>query len=361
VLTNNRRLVTRSMWFNGTALSDKARRALEKERVTIVSHVSGYTHIEYPEATIDSGQYGRLDRALREFLATDINFEIFANFLRVNEAFRKYFQFEYQHEGRLQYLTAEKLYHYEHNSKNRVGDTSRSKLLEEVETEDFDLEPNPERYTLNVLEQQLNGRPLTCRARETYEVFRNQLDRIPNADELCRRLCAFACTQPSLPAREKTYLATERLNLPLGWPRDQIVNYLTGLRNRHATVDLAFHAARRIREHEWEPYLKACLERNPVSLGYFADRAPQAVFEYLQALPDESIYDGDALATPDEVVNFGRGDGLEKAVCLVNVLKARGNGGDLDLEVSAGRVTLRAGGQSFMFSARKQFNLSRRL
>ncbi|MBP5786558.1 MAG: hypothetical protein J6Y19_01890, partial [Kiritimatiellae bacterium] len=42
ILTNNRRLVTRAMWFNGTALSAKARRALEHEQITIVSQVTGH-------------------------------------------------------------------------------------------------------------------------------------------------------------------------------------------------------------------------------------------------------------------------------------------------------------------------------
>jgi hypothetical protein len=35
VLTNNRRLVTKAMWFNGTQISGQARRALENERVTL--------------------------------------------------------------------------------------------------------------------------------------------------------------------------------------------------------------------------------------------------------------------------------------------------------------------------------------
>ena len=40
LITNNRRIVTKNMWYNGTSLSTKARRALENERVTIVSHIS---------------------------------------------------------------------------------------------------------------------------------------------------------------------------------------------------------------------------------------------------------------------------------------------------------------------------------
>ena len=57
ILTNNRRLVTRAMWSNGTVISQQARRALEHERVTIVSHATGYIHLLYPDATIAPAAY----------------------------------------------------------------------------------------------------------------------------------------------------------------------------------------------------------------------------------------------------------------------------------------------------------------
>ena len=41
VLTNNRRLVTKNMWFNGTDLT-KAQRALRNEEVTIVANTLGH-------------------------------------------------------------------------------------------------------------------------------------------------------------------------------------------------------------------------------------------------------------------------------------------------------------------------------
>ena len=57
ILTNNRRIVTKPMWFNGTELSAKARRALENERVTLVAHSSGYIHTLYNQATINKQRY----------------------------------------------------------------------------------------------------------------------------------------------------------------------------------------------------------------------------------------------------------------------------------------------------------------
>ncbi|MCK7530264.1 MAG: hypothetical protein MZV63_04020 [Marinilabiliales bacterium] len=40
LITNNRRIVTKNMWFNGTSFEKRHRRALENEQVTIVSHIS---------------------------------------------------------------------------------------------------------------------------------------------------------------------------------------------------------------------------------------------------------------------------------------------------------------------------------
>jgi len=57
LITNNRRIVTRNMWYNGTSLTEKARRALENERITIVSHISGFIHTLYNKATIDKEAY----------------------------------------------------------------------------------------------------------------------------------------------------------------------------------------------------------------------------------------------------------------------------------------------------------------
>ena len=68
ILTNNRRLVTRAMWANGTVISQQARRALEHERVTIVSHCTGYMHLLYPEATIAPDAYAAFGEKLRGFL-----------------------------------------------------------------------------------------------------------------------------------------------------------------------------------------------------------------------------------------------------------------------------------------------------
>ena len=73
ILTNNRRLVTKAMWANGTVISQQARRALEHERVTIVSHSTGYMHLLYKEATIDKTAYDNFSSKLKAFLVPPVD------------------------------------------------------------------------------------------------------------------------------------------------------------------------------------------------------------------------------------------------------------------------------------------------
>lgn len=68
ILTNNRRLVTKAMWANGTIISAQARRALEHERVTIVSHATGWIHLLHPEATISPAVYADFSAKLASYL-----------------------------------------------------------------------------------------------------------------------------------------------------------------------------------------------------------------------------------------------------------------------------------------------------
>ncbi|NTV53258.1 MAG: hypothetical protein HGA76_09650, partial [Candidatus Firestonebacteria bacterium] len=343
--------------FNGTTLSEKARRALEHERVTIVSHISGHTHIEYPEATMDPAQYERFAAQLGKFLSTRVDYEIFANFLRSYAEYRKYFQIEYLHEGHRYYLTLDQLYHYEHASKNRVGDATQAKLLEEVEFDEFALQPYPELQVLNVLEKTLNGLNLGCCSEDAQKKFENLLGHIPNVEAFGRDLQAFVCTRPRLPGMDKTRLKLPELALPVGWSRGQIRDYLSARRTQHPVADLAFFAARRFGPEGWPAFLKACLERNPVSVVHFTWKSVPDIYEEIKSWPQESIYDDQGLATPDEVVNFFRGDGVEKALTLANILHARAPELPMALTAAGSLVTLQAGESAYEFANPRGFEL----
>jgi len=92
VLTNNRRLVTKNMWFNGTDLTARAQRALRHEQVTIVANNTGYIHTVYPEATISPDSFELFREKLDAFTTTDITYEMLANFLRDRSEHQKCFQ-----------------------------------------------------------------------------------------------------------------------------------------------------------------------------------------------------------------------------------------------------------------------------
>ena len=229
ILTNNRRLVTRAMWSNGTVISKQARRALEHERVTIVSHVSGYIHLLYPEATIDPAAYSHFADRLRDFLVPP----------------------------------------QDAADKNQV--------------------------------------------------------------------------EPRLPDAERVQFLHE--DEPLGispeMGREEIASRLDALRESNRAAALAPYAGHELGKVEAAPFIKAALERSPVSLAALKDMPEEEVVAHLAEMENESIYDGPSrLAQPDEAWNFGRGDGLEKCLLAANVL-----GGD-EISVQDGIAELRKGGRT---------------
>ena len=231
ILTNNRRLVTKAMWANGTVISQQARRALEHERVTIVSHATGYIHLLYPTATIDPTAYAHFSKRLASFL-------------------------------------------------------------------------------------------------------------VPPEDAADTRLVT-----PRLP--DSSRVAFDRSDAPLDLTPEmsyaEIAQRLDALRATNRAAALAPYAARELAITEEGPFIQAALQRNPVSksaLGGSRSCATETVAR-IAALPNESIYDGPSrLAQPDEVWNFGRGDGLEKCLLAANVL------GGTEIRINANCATLLDGGRT---------------
>lgn len=220
ILTNNRRLVTKSMWANGTVISQQARRALEHERVTIVSHASGYIHLLYPEATIDPVVYERFSKRIKEYL-------------------------------------------------------------------------------------------------------------IPPKDAVDQRIVS-----PRLP--DASRVRFDNPNTPLDITPDmdyqEVAQRLEALRETNRAAALAPYAARELGKTEVRPFIKAALERNPVSKNVTMDQ--------IVKLRPESIYDGTSrLAQPDEVWNFGSGDGLEKCLLAANSI------GGTEIRVSNGQAVLLNGAE----------------
>ncbi len=325
VLTNNRRIVTKTMWFNGTELTAKARRALENENITIVAHSTGYIHTIYDSATISPLVYSKFTDKLKKYLSTDINFEILANFLRHHSEFQKCFQISHNCCGKPRYIEAEKAYQYEHSSKSRVGDSTQNNLLHEIEEDDFYTSPIPQRIMLSDLEAFVKSNHISLEDPSTIDKLKLHLcNNCLPIDKVIEKLREFCKTVPKLPDLQKKFQSSPALNLNDIKSAEDVMERMKELRKTNLTADLAFTAFRDLKNSHWKPFLKAALERNPVSIEHTATMSVKDTFNKLCTFENSSIYPGESrLAQPDEVWNFKRGDGLEKAICLINILKNR--------------------------------------
>lgn len=358
ILTNNRRLVTKTMWYNGTALSAQARRALENERVTIVAHESGCIHILFPEATIDPKAYRRFATKLRRYLQTPLSAEILGNFIRHSADLQKCFQVRWFNFGTNKYIATEKLLAYEYNCPYRFNDTTRKRLMMEVAGEDFESYPLPDRIVLDDLEQLIEERRLDIRKAEDFDLLVRELaESCPQAEDTIARLRSFCWVDPRLPdAAGKTFQRTQPpLEITVGMDRTAVIARLETIRDSNEFADLAFYAYRDLNRTASEPFLKAALERCPVSVAATAELSDDDATAAVRELVQESIYDEPGrLAQPDEVWNYKRGDGAEKAVLLANIMRARHPQAAMSIEVEPNTATLLVDGHTYRFTSTKQ-------
>jgi len=353
IITNNRRLVTKAMWFNGTEISNKAQRALRNEQVTIVAHRTGYIHCLYRQATIDPRAYDRLCTRLRSYLQADLTMLTFANFLRTYQQYQRYFQVCRDCHGSPQFVKAEVLYAYEHGSKYRVGDETFEKLLAEVHDEDFVPNPIPGRLRCDQVCGLLLERRLSLDAPDDRQALRNELASvIPDPDQFISDLQVFLRIEPRLPTSDKDFVHTEPIELSGQMERAQVIEALMALRNRSTIADLAFYAYRDMTSCRWEPFVKAAIERSPVCLTQTRDMDLGQVYNWLNSMPDRSIYDGPRLAQPDEVANYHTGDGLEKAFVLASIIYKRRATQSISMEVGPTQVKVKADTQ-YIFPSSK--------
>lgn len=357
ILTNNRRLLTKAMWFNGTALSAQARRALENERVTIVAHETGHIHAVYEEATIDPGAFARFSERIRAFLRTPINEEIVVNFLRHHRETQNCFQVRWPIHGVDHYIAAEHAFSYEHGSSYRLSDSTRAKLLNDIDEEEYKAAPLPGRMVLNDFEAFIRDSHIDCSKPEDIRRLKSVLGQgCGRAGAAIDALTSFCQVEPRLPdaSAKQFVLEGEPLGLRPEMQRAEVIARLEQLRSSHPVADLAFYAYRDLSRTEPWPFLLAALERNPVSIHAARELSDAELIGHVSELPDESIYDEPGrLAQPDEVWNYGRGDGVEKAVLLANLLRERRPGVRLELAVEPQQARLSIDGEMFSFASAK--------
>jgi len=357
LITNNRRIVTKNMWFNGTSLSEKARRALKNEKVTIVSHISGYIHLIYNDATINRNAYEKFSVGLREFLVSDLTNLIFLNFLRFHSKYKFLFQFKCECSGIYRYISLEKIFEYEHTSRYSVSDDTREHLIREIEGDEFHLSPLPERIILNDAEaiiEKNKGKGL--KAIEDEIISSNRQISETTIHEMFDDISDFLYTDPNLPDSNKNYISYNVPDISVNDNRESIIDKITDNAKDSELSRLTLYAYRMMDKIDWLPFIKAAVERNPVCLQDLNDKNIQEVYDILNAMPDESIYEGQRLAQPDEVWNFRRGDGIEKALLLADYIVQMDEKADIVITIQNHKVRLISGGSEYRFKSNRQFN-----
>ena len=351
VITNNRRLVTKSMWFNGTEISNKAQRAIRNEQVTIVAHTTGHIHCLYPDATINRHAYEKFCRILDGFLKTELDAMNVANFLRSNPKYNRHFQFCRYRRGERMFVKAEVLYGYEHGSRFRIYDETFEKLLDEVSSEDYSRYKFNDRICCEQLMAFIEYEKINIHnVADRCTLARFLSPFVPDAERWVADLLDFLHIVPKLPDPEKQYRLAEPIVLNPDWSREEIIAYLESLRDKNTTVDLAFYAYRDMTRCDWRPFVKAAIERSPVSIEKAEGMSVESLHRWLCGLPGASIYDGTRLAQPDEVANYNTGDGIEKAFLMASVLSRRGEHKRFTLTVRPDTATLTlADGQSYEY------------
>ncbi len=356
LITNNRRIVTKNMWFNGTTMSEKARRALENEKITIVSHISGYIHTIYNNATIEKNSYNDFSSSLKEFLIIGLTGPVFINFLRFKSKYKSHFQFLCDRCGNKRYISLDKMFEYEHSSRYSAGIETRSQLLEEIESDDFHLSPIQGKILLNEAESILskaNGKDIQAIEKE----FQKFSETIPGniISEMFAEISDFIKTDPKLPDNNKNYNSEKVPTISVTHSRDKIIDAVIRLSERSELCALSVYVYRLMDKADWLPFVKAAIERNPVCFTDLAGKTAREVHEILMQIPDESIYDGNRLALPDEVWNFKRGDGIEKALLLADFIMNKDNSSFISIEIENSNVNLCHEGNNYNFHSGKSF------
>ncbi len=359
LITNNRRIVTRNMWYNGTSLSERARRALENERVTIVSHISGFIHTLYEEATINRDAYDHFSLKLREFLRTEITDLIFINFLRFKSKYKTLFQYMCECSGKKRYISLEKMFEYEHTSKYNVAWETRALLVNEIEGDEFHLSPIQGKIMLNNIENIFIG------AKEkSLDEFREEFMKSAGdineclLSEMFHDLNDFICIDPKIPGINKVFINSYVPAISPEDSREKITDTITDLTEKSETALLTMYVYRQMDRIDWIPFVKASIERNPVCFTDLNGKSVMEVYGILNNLTDESIYDGKRLALPDEVWNFKRGDGIEKAFLLADFIIQKFPDASLVIEIVDEKVILKYKKEDYLFSSSKSFRKS---
>ena len=354
LITNNRRIVTKNMWFNGSELSVRSRRALQNEQVTIVTHHSGYIHSVFEKATINPESYKHFSQTIKDFLKTPLTFEVFIGFLRQNKSLQKKFQYIH-HE---KYILMETIFQNENEHHISFDKQNKEALLDKIDHQNFFDKPF-KACLVNDMEAFLKHHHIDVEKEKDIKKLKEHCfaKNCQCADCLINDLIRFCKIEPYLPSTDKKWETEESIVLDKFNNREEIIDYLNSIRAHNTLADLAFMAFRDLSKSPWKPFLKAAIERNPVCIEETKELDINGIIERLNEMPNESIYDSCRLAQPDEVWNFGRGDGLEKAITVISILKNRDPKTLCSLEKTEGNIIVKTENRQYPFVTQKDVPL----
>jgi hypothetical protein len=268
------------------------------------------------------------------------------NFLRHKSKLQKCFQFRWPVNGVDHYIGAERIFAYEHGSSYQFTDNTRDKLMSEIEMEEFRMTRFPERIIINDLEDFINRNHIDLEKEQDMNALMQQFcSDCLEKKGMISELKAFIHVKPRLPPVDRRF---SRMSEPLGinveMGRDGIIDRLKAIRGSNAFADLAFDAYRDLSTADPAPFLLAAVQRNAVCIRGTEGLDYKAVAEKIEAMPSDSVYDDPVrLAQPDEVWNFGRGDGLEKLIMFASIIRSREPARPVHIIVKSTKAVLTAG------------------
>jgi hypothetical protein len=315
-----------------------------------VSHITGHIHTVYEKATIDRDAYMGFTEKLRSFVRTPVTPGIFINFLRFKSEYKCLFQYNYNPTGLNLYITLEKLFEYEHSSKSSMNEETRDKLLAEVDNDEFFHDPVEGKIMLNDVERFLKRhKDSDLKLIETEFIKLFPTDHTDCVMRMFADMREFTVTEPRLPSPDKEFVAEVYPDIRVSDSREDIIRKIRDLSGKSEMALLSLYAWREMSETDWRPFIKAAIERNPVCHAPMSGKTADEVYDIVKRLKNKSIYDSGRMAQPDEVWNFGRGDGAEKVFLMADALIHNDPGADISISLHDTAATLSCCGKDYHF------------
>jgi hypothetical protein len=111
-----------------------------------------------------------------------------------------------------------------------------------------------------------------------------------NIKSLFNDLAHFIIVRPRLPETNKQFVKAETLNINTDQSRQEILQIISAKAGDNEVALLSLYAYRQMDKTDWRPFIKAALERNPVSLAGLKGKTTDAVF-HLISVCNDSIYE----------------------------------------------------------------------